>query len=171
MKADNLDDHDYWTVDMMLTPSPDGDVSDLVLVDDAITREIRNHFIFATARADEAAGTAANVVGVLQYPTSRLSIPRTTSRIHAAHARFGSGMGASRSSRPERSSRRAGYLLEAPLALSPKGSATPWRCPNGEPVWCRNAIEENVRGIAEFVTVDRGLYERDRGAYKARRGA
>lgn len=93
VKADNLDDHDYWTVDMMLTPPPDGDVSDLVLVDDAITREIRNHFIFATARADEAAGTAANVVGVLQYPTSRLPIPRTTSRIHAAHARFGSGDG------------------------------------------------------------------------------
>jgi hypothetical protein len=90
VKADTLDDHDYWIVDMMLTPPPDGDVSDLVLVDDAITREIRNHFIFATARDGEAAGTAADVVGILQYPTSRLSIPRTTSRIHAAHAHFGS---------------------------------------------------------------------------------
>lgn len=91
VKAETLDDHDYWTVDMMLTPSPDGDVSDLVLVDDAITREIRNHLIFATARSDEAAGTAADVVGVLQYPTSRLSIPHATSHLHAAHSRFGSG--------------------------------------------------------------------------------
>ena len=39
------------------------------------------------------------------------------------------------------------------------------------PVMCRNAIGEKRRGIAEFVTVDEGLYERDRGAYKARRGA
>ncbi len=91
VKADTLDDHDYWTVDMMLTPPPDGDVTDLVLVDDAITREIRNHFIFATARAGEAAGTTADVVGILQYPTSRLSIPRTISRLHAAHSRFGAG--------------------------------------------------------------------------------
>ena len=91
VKAETLDDHDYWTVDMTLTPPPDGDVSDLVLVDDAITREIRNHFIFATARADDAAGTKANVVGVLQYPASRLSIPRAPSGIHVARSRFGSG--------------------------------------------------------------------------------
>ena len=89
VKAETLDDHDYWAVDMMLTPPSDGDVSDLVLVDDAITREIRNHFIFATACANEAAGTAVDAVGVLQYPTSRLSIRRATSRIHVARSRFG----------------------------------------------------------------------------------
>lgn len=91
VKAETLDDHDYWTVDMTLTPTPDGDVSDLVLVDDAITREIRNHFIFATARADDATGTKANVVGVLQYPASRLSIPRASLRSHVARSRFRSG--------------------------------------------------------------------------------
>lgn len=90
VKAETLDDHDYWAVDMMLTPPPDCDVSDLVLVDDAITREIRNHFIFATARASEAAGTAADVVGILQYPASRLSISGTASHAHAARSGFGS---------------------------------------------------------------------------------
>ena len=41
---------------------------------------------------------------------------------------------------------------------------------NLTPVVCRNTIGENQRGIAKFATVDEGLYERDRGAYKARRG-
>jgi hypothetical protein len=91
VKAETLGDHDYWTVDLTLTPPSDGDVSDLVLVDDAITHEIRNHFIFVTARSGEAAGTGVGVVGVLQYPSSRLSVPRAASRIHAARSRFGSG--------------------------------------------------------------------------------
>jgi hypothetical protein len=117
MKAETLDDHDYWTVDMMLTPPPDGDVSDLVLVDDAITREIRNHFIFATARADEA-GIASNVVGVLQYPASRLSIPRAASRLHAVHPRFGA-----------REARLAILALLAVGAILARGAARRRRAP------------------------------------------
>ena len=113
--AETLDDHDYWTVDMTLTPPSDGEVSDLVLIDDAITREIRNHFIFATARADEAAGTAVDAVGVLQYPTSRLSIPRAISHIHAARSRFGA--------------REALLALLAAAALLARGAARSRRAP------------------------------------------
>ena len=68
-------------VDMMPGPSLYGDVSDLVLVDDAITREDpRNHFIFATARADRSAASALRWMPSASCSTltSRLSIRRAT---------------------------------------------------------------------------------------------
>jgi hypothetical protein len=71
-----LDGHPYWTVTLALTPPSGAPASELVLVDDAITHEIRNHYIIVRLGAE--------VAGVMQYPQHRITI----GALPTSHRRF-----------------------------------------------------------------------------------
>jgi hypothetical protein len=65
-------DHAYLSAQVELTPPPGASARAFVLVDDAITHEVRNHVVLVLTRG------AANpeVLGALQYPARRLVIER-----------------------------------------------------------------------------------------------
>jgi hypothetical protein len=71
-------DHDYLVAQIELTPPAGTSTRELVLIDDAITHEVRNHVVIVTQR-----GAEPRVLGALQYPARRLDIaqprPRPTS--------------------------------------------------------------------------------------------
>lgn len=65
-------EHAYLSAQVQLTPPPGASARAFVLVDDAVTHEVRNHVVVVLARG------AANpeVLGALQYPARRLAIER-----------------------------------------------------------------------------------------------
>jgi hypothetical protein len=71
------DGHDYWVAALVLRPPRGTSSRDLVLVDDVVTHEVRNHVVTVLARSDAAApaGIAGSrLLGVLQYPARSLTI-------------------------------------------------------------------------------------------------
>jgi hypothetical protein len=63
-------EHAYLSAQVEFTPPPGASARAFVLVDDAITHEVRNHVVVVLAR-----GTAhPEVLGALQYPARRLTI-------------------------------------------------------------------------------------------------
>jgi hypothetical protein len=66
-------DHAYLSAQLDFTPPPGASARAFVLVDDAVTHEVRNHVVLVLAR-----GTAnPELLGALQYPARRLPIDRT----------------------------------------------------------------------------------------------
>jgi len=61
-------DHDYLLAELELLPPRGTLPGRFVLIDDAVTHEVRNHVVWVVTRQDEA------LVGALQYPQSRLTI-------------------------------------------------------------------------------------------------
>jgi hypothetical protein len=75
----SADGHDYWVAALEFTPPHGASARDLVLVDDAVTHEVRNHVVTVLARSDAVApaGLAGSrLLGVLQYPARSLAIRR-----------------------------------------------------------------------------------------------
>jgi len=66
----NYLDHAYLSAQVEFTPPPGASARAFVLVDDAVTHEVRNHVVVVLARGT---GNPA-VLGALQYPARRLSI-------------------------------------------------------------------------------------------------
>jgi len=65
-------DHAYLSAQVEFTPPPGASPRSFVLVDDAVTHEVRNHVVLVLAR-----GTAnPQVLGALQYPARRLVVQR-----------------------------------------------------------------------------------------------
>jgi hypothetical protein len=63
-------DHAYLVAELTLAPPAGASVRQFVLVDDAVTHEVRNHVVYVVARR----GGDADLVGALQYPARRLAI-------------------------------------------------------------------------------------------------
>ncbi|HTU66626.1 MAG TPA: hypothetical protein VMF52_11795 [Steroidobacteraceae bacterium] len=63
-------DHPYLVADLVLTPPPGASPREFLLLDDAVTHEVRNHVVYVAARR----GEESAVLGVLQYPARRLRI-------------------------------------------------------------------------------------------------
>jgi hypothetical protein len=75
----SADGHDYWVAALELTPPRGASARDLVLVDDAVTHEVRNHVVTVLARSDAASPGGvggSHLLGVLQYPARSLTIRR-----------------------------------------------------------------------------------------------
>ena len=74
----STDGHDYWVAALELTPPRGASARDLVLVDDAVTHEVRNHVVTVLARSDAASAGASGpqLLGLLQYPARSLEIHR-----------------------------------------------------------------------------------------------
>jgi len=64
--------HAYLSAQVEFTPPPGASVREFVLVDDAVTHEVRNHVVLVLA-TDTA---TPEVLGALQYPARRLSVQR-----------------------------------------------------------------------------------------------
>ena len=65
-------DHAYLSAQVEFTPPPGASARAFILVDDAITHEVRNHVVLVVARG----GANPEVLGALQYPARRLVIDR-----------------------------------------------------------------------------------------------
>jgi hypothetical protein len=63
-------DHAFRVADLELVPPAGASTGDFVLVDDAVTHEVRNHVVYVITRD----GADSSVVGALQYPVRRLAI-------------------------------------------------------------------------------------------------
>ena len=64
--------HDYLSAQVEFTPPPGASASEFVLVDDAVTHEVRNHVVLVLATG----ATNPEVLGALQYPARRLTLRR-----------------------------------------------------------------------------------------------
>jgi hypothetical protein len=64
--------HAYLSARVELTPPPGASVREFVLLDDAVTHEVRNHVVLVLA-TDTA---TPEVLGALQYPARRLRVQR-----------------------------------------------------------------------------------------------
>jgi hypothetical protein len=64
--------HSYLVAELDFEPPAGSSAPDLVLLDDAVTHQVRNHVIYVVARR----GAESGVVGALQYPARRLEIAR-----------------------------------------------------------------------------------------------
>jgi hypothetical protein len=64
-------EHPYFVAVLRLSPPADAGGEGLVLIDDAVTHEVRNHVVYVVARR----GAESALVGALQYPTRRLDVP------------------------------------------------------------------------------------------------
>ena len=62
-------EHDYLVAELEITPPAGVSVQEFVLVDDAVTHEVRNHVVIVTRR-----GTEDRLLGELQYPARRLTV-------------------------------------------------------------------------------------------------
>jgi len=65
-------EHAYLSAHVEFTPPPGTSAREFVLIDDAITHEVRNHVVVVLARGAE----NPEVLGALQYPARRLIIHR-----------------------------------------------------------------------------------------------
>lgn len=65
-------EHAYLSAQVEFTPPPGASVRAFVLVDDAVTHEVRNHVVVVLARGL----TNPEFLGALQYPERRLTIQR-----------------------------------------------------------------------------------------------
>lgn len=63
-------EHAYLVADLSLVPPTGDSPRAFVLLDDAVTHEVRNHVVFVVARRD----AGSDLLGVLQYPARRLEI-------------------------------------------------------------------------------------------------
>ena len=63
-------DHAYLSAEVVLTPPPGSSAREFVLIDDAVTHEVRNHAVLVVAQG---AGDS-RLLGVLQYPVRRLAV-------------------------------------------------------------------------------------------------
>jgi hypothetical protein len=82
--------HRYVVATIAMAPPADDSPRRLVLVDDAVTHEVRNHYVMLLARSDYAGGLVGDrpgLLGFLQHPQRRLVIDR-------GEARPGRGFGA-----------------------------------------------------------------------------
>jgi len=70
VRQDRYLDHDFLVASLTLQPPAGAPTREFVLVDDAITHEVRNHVVFVVARH----GDQADMLGALQYPARRLKI-------------------------------------------------------------------------------------------------
>ena len=62
--------HAYLSVQVEFTPPPGASAREFVLVDDAVTHEVRNHVVLVLATG----ATDPEVLGALQYPARRLTL-------------------------------------------------------------------------------------------------
>lgn len=63
-------EHAYLSAQVELTPPPGTSARAFVLVDDAVTHEVRNHVVLVLARGAE----SPELLGALQYPARRLAV-------------------------------------------------------------------------------------------------
>jgi hypothetical protein len=63
-------EHAYLSAQVELTPPAGASARAFMLVDDAVTHEVRNHLVIVLARG----GTNPQVLGALQYPVRRLAV-------------------------------------------------------------------------------------------------
>jgi hypothetical protein len=67
-------DHPYLVAQLTLVPPSGVAAREFVLVDDAVTHEVRNHVVYVLARR----GETADLIGALQYPARRLQVTQRT---------------------------------------------------------------------------------------------
>ncbi len=67
IRKDQYLEHDFLVADIRLRPPPGGATRPLVITNDAITHEVRNHVVFVV----ESGGP---LLGILQYPARRVEI-------------------------------------------------------------------------------------------------
>jgi len=63
--------HPYRVAALTLAPPAGASPAAFVLVDDAVTHEVRNHVVYVVTRR----GADSSLVGALQYPARRLDVP------------------------------------------------------------------------------------------------
>ena len=63
-------DHAYFVADVRLVPPVGATPRALVIVDDAVTHEVRNHRVFVVTRRD----AGSDLIGILQFPARRLEV-------------------------------------------------------------------------------------------------
>ena len=63
-------DHAYLVAELRLVPPASTPVRELVLIEDAVTHEVRNHVVYVV----EKHGVDSQLLGALQYPARRLEI-------------------------------------------------------------------------------------------------
>jgi hypothetical protein len=63
-------EHLYLVAQIELTPPAGAAADDFVLVDDAVTHEVRNHLVYVVSQR----GAESGLLGALQYPARRLEI-------------------------------------------------------------------------------------------------
>jgi hypothetical protein len=63
-------DHAYFVADVRLVPPAGAAARTLVIVDDAVTHEVRNHRVLVVTRRD----AGSDLIGILQYPARRLEV-------------------------------------------------------------------------------------------------
>jgi hypothetical protein len=63
-------DHDYLLAQLELMPPRGASPGRFVLIDDAVTHEVRNHVVWVVTRQDDV------LIGALQYPQNRIAIER-----------------------------------------------------------------------------------------------
>ena len=73
-------DHAYRVAELSLAPPAGERAGGFVLVDDAVTHEVRNHVVYVVKRS----GTGQDLVGALQYPARRLGVLPRAGAAHAA---------------------------------------------------------------------------------------
>ena len=78
VRAARYVDHDYLLAELELAPPRGASPGRFVLIDDAVTHEVRNHVVWVITRQDEA------LVGALQYPQNRLTVERPAAARTAA---------------------------------------------------------------------------------------
>ncbi|MEO8018710.1 MAG: hypothetical protein ABI769_12915 [Pseudomonadota bacterium] len=71
VRSTRYSDHDYIVAELVITPPAGVRVGDFVLVDDAVTHEVRSHVVIITQRGKE-----DRLLGQLQYPARRLTVGR-----------------------------------------------------------------------------------------------
>jgi hypothetical protein len=74
-------EHDYLLADIDLVPPRDASPLRFVLVDDAVTHEVRNHVVWVVSSQGD------GLLGALQYPARRLVIERQPAPSPVAHQR------------------------------------------------------------------------------------
>lgn len=63
-------DHDYLVADLRLQAPAGESTRTFVLLDDAVTHEVRNHVVYVVQRR----GAGSELLGLLQYPARRLEV-------------------------------------------------------------------------------------------------
>jgi len=63
-------EHAFLVAEIRLVPPAGAAPGEFVLVDDAVTHEVRNHVVYVVARQ----GKRAAMLGALQYPAKRLAV-------------------------------------------------------------------------------------------------
>jgi hypothetical protein len=63
-------DQPYLVAELRLAPPAGAAAREFVLLDDAVTHEVRNHRVYVVARR----GADTDLLGILQYPARRLTI-------------------------------------------------------------------------------------------------